>query len=135
MPLKPNDDCARQPRGDDPDGCGNYDVLLRDRGRLTEAENWFRRAAEAENTHGAILLGPLVRDRDELAEADRLFRGAAEAGDADAANNLGHLLAERGDLDEAETWFHRSATSGNPVGAQNPQTLRTNRKRRSRQRR
>lgn len=50
---------------------------------LTEAEVWWRRAAELVDARAAFYLGTLLNERGETAEAEPWLRQAAEGNDPD----------------------------------------------------
>lgn len=103
--------------------------LLHNRGDFAEAEQRYRRAAEAGNASGMSNLGRLLHDRvatqgrlqrwrhrarngDELVEAELWLRKAAAAGDANAMAGLGALFEEHGDFSEAERWYREAISAG-----------------------
>jgi TPR repeat protein len=53
---------------------------------LQEAEQWFRRAADAGSLRAQFDLGSLLAERGEVAEAEQWLRKAAEAGDTGVAS-------------------------------------------------
>ena len=92
-------------------------VLLQRRGKLAEAETWYRRAvnaghADVGDREVMTRLGVLLQRRGELEEAETWYRRAAKARDREAMTHLGVLLQRRGKLGEAETWYRRAANAG-----------------------
>jgi TPR repeat protein len=63
--------------------------------RLAEAEEWFRKAADAGNAGGMYALGRLLVGLDRMDEALELFRQAADLGNASARHAL-QVLTKRG---------------------------------------
>ncbi|MEU2183439.1 hypothetical protein [Streptomyces thermolilacinus] len=63
--------------------------------RLTDDEEWLRKAADADHTAAAADLGRALADRGEVREAEPYLEKAADAGDARAATLLGRLLRDR----------------------------------------
>ena len=63
-------------------------VRLHDRGRLEEAERWYRRAAEAGHAEAANSLALLLDERGATEAAEPWYRLGAENGSVDAACNL-----------------------------------------------
>jgi len=90
----------------------NLGVLLRDRGRLAEAERWQRKAIDAGSVGAMTNLGNLLGDQGHLREAEEWHRKAAEAGIAPAMYNLANLLTDQGRLAEAERWYRRAIEAG-----------------------
>ena len=103
-------------------------------GRLGEALDWYRRAAEQGFVPSVTSLGVLYLDGKGV-EADpgrafNLFSRAAEAGDGRAQNNLG-LMYSRGtgidrDYEAAAVWFERAAAQGLPQALRNLSVLYEN---------
>jgi len=88
--------------------------LLKANGDLDEAEEWYRRAAEAGSTTAMFNLGHLFEnDRDDPIGAETWYRRGAEAGNAMAMNGLGVCLNNQGDVGAAEAWYRRAAETGN----------------------
>jgi Flp pilus assembly protein TadD len=103
-------------------------ILLGDRGRPVEAEQWYREAVhggcEEVKAPAATNLAVLLIDRGRLAEAEALLRHVMSLSDAHAAamaaHNLGGLLADQGRTMEALTVLRVAVDSGHPdesVGA------------------
>jgi uncharacterized protein YjbI with pentapeptide repeats len=64
-------------------------ALLREQGRVKEAETWLRRAAEAGQTSGMARLGALLLEQGRVKEAETWLRRAADAGQkSDQANGV-----------------------------------------------
>jgi TPR repeat protein len=108
---------------DDPNAMFNLGVLLQQRGdpeALSEAETWYRRAAQHHDTDAMVGLGLLLEDQgtpDALTEAETWYRRAAQHHDTDAMVGLGLLLEDQGTPDaltEAETWYRRAAQHDHP---------------------
>ncbi|MEU7484884.1 tetratricopeptide repeat protein, partial [Streptomyces sp. NPDC042319] len=97
----------------------NLGVLLAEAGRSAEAEQLYRRAADAGDTTAAFNLGVLLAEAGRSAEAEQLYRRAADAGHPGAANNLGNLLAQMGRGEEAEQLYRRALSAGHPGAANN----------------
>ncbi|CAL9293731.1 tetratricopeptide repeat protein [Streptomyces sp. SudanB25_2051] len=74
--------------------------------RLTDDEEWLRKAADAGHTAAAADLGGALADRGDTREAIRYLEKAAEAGDARAMTRLGRLLQI-----QATTWLARAAAA------------------------
>ena len=100
------------------DAPGDIDpMVLGDRaeaaGDFTEAERWFRVAAEARNTDAMNRLALLLHNTlGRTSEAESWFHDAANAGNTHAMVNLGLLAQYQGDADEAEEWLHRAVEAG-----------------------
>jgi Flp pilus assembly protein TadD len=88
-------------------------VLVASRGRVDEAEEWYRRAAEAGSPEAMNNLGAVVERRDAGA-AEEWYRRAAGVGQPAAMTNLAGLLAGRGEIEEAAAWYRRAAGAGEP---------------------
>ncbi|MFE7722743.1 serine/threonine-protein kinase [Nocardia rhizosphaerihabitans] len=86
-------------------------VLLHNRGKLTDAETWYRKAADNGHTDAMVYLGNLLRNRGKPTDAETWYRKAADNGDATAMNDLANLLRNRGEHREAETWYQRAANA------------------------
>ena len=86
-----------------------------DEGDISEAGEWYRRAAVAGHNDAAYRLGELLQS-DEPGEARRWFEQAAASGHNDSAHALGDLL--RGNAPaEARQWYERAATAGHANAA------------------
>ncbi|MFH9009035.1 tetratricopeptide repeat protein, partial [Streptomyces afghaniensis] len=97
----------------------NLGLLLDEAGRDQEAEEMYRRAADAGNTDAANNLGILLDEAGRDQEAEEMYRRATNAGDTDAAYNLGNLLAKAGRNPEAEEMYRRTADAGHTKAAFN----------------
>jgi TPR repeat protein len=91
----------------------NLGVLLAGRGQVDEAEDLYRRAAEAGLPEAMNNLGALVEGRD-AAGAEQWYRRAAGTGQPAAMTNLAALLARRGQVEEAAAWYEKAAGAGEP---------------------
>ncbi len=89
----------------------NYAFVLQKLDRTAEAEEYYRKAAQAGHVDAAYAAGCLLEARNEPAEAERYYRIAAEGGSLDGAFALGVLVRER-DPDEALPWFDKAAHAG-----------------------
>lgn len=98
-----------------------YGLLSIQAGRAGEAEEWFRKAAEAGSTVAFFNLGLLLSGQvGREGEAEEWYCKAADAGDTDAAVNLGNLLSDQeGREGEAEEWYRKAADAGEPDAAHN----------------
>jgi len=96
----------------DVDALVNLGRMAKNQGRLDEAEQWFRKAADTGHTGAMVDLGLLLQMRGDLADAEEWFRKAADAGDDWGMQCLGGLLRNRGDIDDAEKWYRKSAGDG-----------------------
>ena len=101
----------------DGEAMSHLGVLLQRRGRLEEAEAWYRRAANASHAEAGgrevmTHLGVLLQRRGRLEEAEAWYRRAAKARDREAMTHLGVLLQRRGRPEEAEAWYRRAASAG-----------------------
>ncbi|MFI1966565.1 tetratricopeptide repeat protein [Streptomyces pathocidini] len=99
-------------------------VRLRDSGRQSAAEGWWRRAAEAENDDiSREHLGIALRERGRPDEAEEWLRAGAERGHGGCARELAALYVQRSKWAEGEqarqehasralNWAQRAAVSG-----------------------
>jgi tetratricopeptide (TPR) repeat protein len=94
------------------------------RGRLEEAEDWYRKALEIQEERGDRpgmagtyhQLGRTAQDRGRPEEAENWFRQALEIqaglgdrpGMAISYHQLGRTVQERGRLEEAEDWYRKA---------------------------
>ena len=85
--------------------------LARD-GRLDDAEEAYRRAAEAGNATAAGYAGVFAEGRHDLDEAEELYRRADEGGDGFGAFRLGLLLSRQDAWDEASKAWARAQERG-----------------------
>ena len=74
-----------------------------------EAEDYYRRSAEAGDLIAATALGGLLAQRGETGQARYWLTCAANGGSVDAAHNLGVLSIGLDERSEAMAWFRRSA--------------------------
>ena len=107
-------------------------MTAQDRGRLDEAEDWYRKALTINEELGdrpgmAITyhqLGITAQDRGRLDEAEDWYRKSLtineELGDrpgmATTYHQLGITAQDRGRLDEAEDWYRKSLTINEELG-------------------
>jgi uncharacterized glyoxalase superfamily protein PhnB len=91
----------------------NLGALLVSRGQIEEAEDWYRRGADAGSPESMNNLGALVEGRDAAA-AEEWYRRAAGAGQPAAMTNLAGVLAGRGEVKEAAAWYRQAAAAGEP---------------------
>ncbi|CAL9436759.1 tetratricopeptide repeat protein [Streptomyces sp. enrichment culture] len=75
-------------------GSGDPEAMYR-LARLTDDEEWLRKAADAGHTAAAADLGRALADRGEVREAEPYLEKAADAGETGAATLLGKLLRNR----------------------------------------
>jgi protein O-mannosyl-transferase len=90
----------------------NLGVILRNQGKLAEAEEHYRTALRYRPYFDVVLdnLGALLIDTGRAEEAIEYLRRAtaSKLDDADAHNNLGIALAQRGRFDEALVHFREA---------------------------
>jgi hypothetical protein len=87
----------------------------------SEAEKWFRKAAEQSNTSAQFQLGLMYFQGDGVTknytEAVNWFRKAAEQGDVSAQVQLGSMYFQGDGVNknytDAEKWFRKAAEQGN----------------------
>jgi tetratricopeptide (TPR) repeat protein len=107
-------------------------ITAQGRGRLDEAEGWYRRAIQIREELGlrAFLatdyhqLGMIAQDRGRLEEAEDWYRRSLaineELGDrpglARTYHQLGITAQDRGRLEEAEDWYRRSLAINEELG-------------------
>ncbi len=95
----------------------NYGIILKDLGKLKEAEHFYRKAIELKPNYAEAHsnLGVLLKDLGKLKEAEHFYRKAIELKPdyAEAHSNLGVLLKDLGKLKEAE-YFYRKAIELKP---------------------
>jgi tetratricopeptide (TPR) repeat protein len=103
-----------------------------DRGRLDEADDWYRKSVTlneelGNRPHTALTyhqLGNTAQDRGRLDEADDWYRKSLtineELGNrrnmAGAYYQLGYTAQDRGRLDEADDWYRKSLTINEELG-------------------
>ena len=90
-------------------------VLLEQRERPGEAEEWYRRAAGHGLPEAMLNLGTMLQDRGDYAGAERWYHRALDAGHLAAEVNLGALYWRRGDLAEGHRWYARAAERGDEL--------------------
>ena len=94
------------------------------RGKTSEAEAYYREAAEAGLPDAAWNLACVLRDRDRAdPEWEQWCRTAAELGDVTAAAQLGTLLVQRGELVEGRQWLLTAAGLGDETAVRNLEIL------------
>ncbi|MFH8796382.1 tetratricopeptide repeat protein [Streptomyces sp. NPDC017941] len=81
-------------------------------GDVSEAEGWYRRAADRGNPLGCNELGHILAGRGAVVEAAGYLEKAAEAGSKDAYLTLGKLYRDR-----ARHWLNQGAEAGDPNAA------------------
>ncbi len=107
-------------------------MTAQDRGRLDEAEDWYRKTLTIKEELGDRpgmastyhQLGMTAQDRGRLDEAEDWYRKALtifeELGDrpgmAGTYHQLGNTAALRGRLDEADDWYRKSLTINEELG-------------------
>jgi uncharacterized protein len=110
--------------GGDPRAAYNLGLIMVARGRTTDAENYYREAAEAGLSDAAWNLATVLRDRNRGdPEWERWCRIAAERGDVTAATQLGTILAQRGQVSEARRMFLAAAGAGDEIALRNLEVL------------
>lgn len=90
-------------------------------GDLSEAERWYRQAAEGGDQDGTLNLAVVLEKRGDTAAAMEFYRRAWELGSDMAAFNLGRIYDNdgKGDLAMAAEWYERAAEWGNSSAAYN----------------
>lgn len=84
-------------------------------GRLDEAAELYRRAAERNAPCAHIYYGWFLRDRrEDLAGAEEQLRRAHEIGEPGAPFHLGRFLFDHGRPDEAQPYIEEAARRGDP---------------------
>ena len=90
----------------------NFGVILKDLGKLKEAENCYRKAIELKPTFAEahLNLGTILKDIGNLQEAEVFTRKAIELKPdlAEAHSNLGTILKDLGNLQEAEIFARKA---------------------------
>ncbi|MTD57873.1 tetratricopeptide repeat protein [Amycolatopsis pithecellobii] len=100
-------------------------VLLEQRGRTGEAEEWYRRSAAHGLPEAMLNLGMVLQERGEFDEAESWYRQAVEAGHLPAEVNLGALHWRRGNLEEGRAWYQRAADRDDELAKQALENLGT----------
>ncbi|MGN9775919.1 tetratricopeptide repeat protein [Micromonospora sp. H33] len=90
----------------------NQGVRLVKAGRTAEAEEHYRRAAEAGLPQAMYNLGHLYLELGRTTDAKTWWTRAVAAGIAAGCHNLGVLHWNQGDRDTARYWFGRGAKAG-----------------------
>lgn len=90
-------------------------LLYEQTGRLAEAEQYYRQAAEAGDVSAMAHLGGLYARQHRSDDAATWWLRAAEAGDIGSMANLGTLLTQEGPTPEGEAWWLRAAEHGSSV--------------------
>jgi len=106
-------DQARAGSGQAPDLAGAGEGK---QGEEDQAEQWYRKAADAGDADAMFNLGALLRKQGKEDQAEQWYRKAADAGNTRAMVNLGALLAEQGEEDQAEQWYRKAADGGRRDG-------------------
>ncbi|MDD7963795.1 tetratricopeptide repeat protein [Actinomycetospora lemnae] len=84
-------------------------------GRVPEAEELYRRAADLGAPCAHIYLGWFLRDRrEDLAGAEEQLRRAHEVGEPGAAFHLGRFLHDLGRREEAQPYLEEASWRGDP---------------------
>ena len=109
---------ARARSAGDPETWCGVGTLLDDAGRTTEAEPWWRRAAEAGHVESMYLLGSVLQERGD-AEAPVWLRRAAGAGNAHAMGALAQQAHHRGEEQAGVRWLRKAARAGNAAAMSN----------------
>ena len=102
-------------------------MLLADRDRLAEAEEWLARADQRGHPAAAHNLGLLLEQRGDIARAAAAYGRADDRGDADGAFQLAILLTAQNRLAEAEEALARADQRGHPAAANSLAELRERR--------
>jgi TPR repeat protein/pimeloyl-ACP methyl ester carboxylesterase len=81
--------------------------------RRQEAENWFRRAAEAGDQPAAVELAHMMHERrDSIGLAEWLERARENENGGQTVRDLAIRLARQGDMDAAERWYRYAVDLG-----------------------
>ena len=86
-------------------------------GRLPEAEECFRRAADMGDAVAAFALGNTLAAQERWTEASVAYEAALAGGEAHAWHTLGVVLDEMGDTDGALAAWRGAAEAGDPRAA------------------
>lgn len=97
----------------------NLGTLLREQGRLDEAESELRRSAEAGDPAGMYNLASLLKSKGLVEEAEDLYREVVRVAAPIGAVDLGVMVYARGQVAEAERWFRLAADRGDAEGYYN----------------
>ncbi|WP_194853197.1 serine/threonine-protein kinase [Nocardia sp. SYP-A9097] len=88
-------------------------LLLRERGDLSGAELWCRKAAKMNVPDARYTLGELLIEQGKLDEAEQWYRHIVKKDrSSGGVHSLVELLVQRGKLDEAEHWCRIAANDG-----------------------
>ncbi|MGN6664552.1 MAG: tetratricopeptide repeat protein [Solirubrobacterales bacterium] len=90
----------------------NLGVVLKEQGRIEEAEEALKRADAGGLGVSASNLGFLLQAKGDIKGAEAAFRRAADRGSGSGAFNLGLVLLQRDDLAGAEKAFQRAHELG-----------------------
>ncbi|WP_331741490.1 caspase family protein [Kitasatospora sp. NBC_00085] len=107
----------------DPEALAKEGERLERVGSTAEAEQQYRRAAEAGRPDAMLRLSRLLERRGALSQAGIWRRRAAESGDPTAMNDVGVRSWHTGDLVQAEQWFRKAADAGLAEAKENLRTL------------
>jgi len=94
-------------------------MCLHRQGKLSLAEQMYRRCDSAGDTDRSFLLGAVLDERGAGIEAEEAYRRADQAGDDTAPVNLGVLRYKLGDIDGAREAWQRAAQRGQGLGSIN----------------
>lgn len=86
-------------------------------GRVDKAEEYFHRAVEAGDLHGAQALARLCAEREEIREAESWYEKAADSRHLPAAGLRAQLHRDRGEWQQAVYWFVREFEAGDTLDA------------------
>lgn len=91
-----------------------YEKGLGTESNLTEARNWYQRAAEGENTDAMVQLGRLLKldYPPDSAKIESLYFKAAKRGNAAGQYEYAILLKSKGDYESAFEWAVKAAEQG-----------------------
>jgi hypothetical protein len=94
---------------DDPDALNALGVMLKNQGRLDEAEFLLRRAAAVGDANALNNLGNVLEVRGDKPGAAMYWRQAAERGLPQAMCSLAMYLVTSGELAEADSWYRKAS--------------------------
>ncbi|MFL5822646.1 MAG: MlaD family protein, partial [Solirubrobacteraceae bacterium] len=92
-------------------------------GQLEQAEEAYRKAAEAGNPTAAAYAGVFAEGRNDMEEAEELYRQADEGGDGFGAFRLGLLLSQQDEWDAATEAWSRAQERGHESPPFDPDAL------------
>jgi TPR repeat protein len=103
------------------DGAMHTLALLYDQmGAFRDADEWYRRGADAGNVDAMVVIGCKAAETGQVAEAQRLLSAAAESGQPNALFNYGMLLVQYLQrAPEAMPLWERAAGQGHALAALN----------------